>query len=256
MSTEIWILLVLVAAAAAALITFFLARRGAPTRKQLNDLEAELETARNSAKQVEGRVSEHFERSAVLFGHLAKDYKAFLDHYSESAQALGLSEGRARELLEQGYQPLLTHLEQDVVNQAEAPAASVPKAAAGKVAGRKASADGVSANKASPDKASTDKASSDTAATDKASDDMAPAAEAAADQVPESKPAGESAARTEPPLIRDVVEAPRQAAKAGSPVAPAVQGVEDAARSARVVAVDLSSKAAADPKADRQAGQG
>ncbi|MCB1684055.1 MAG: DUF1043 family protein [Pseudomonadales bacterium] len=242
MSTEIWILLVFAAAAASALITFFLARRGAPTRKQLNDLETELETARNNAKQVEGRVSEHFERSAVLFGHLAKDYKAFLDHYSDSAQALGLSEGRARELLEQGYQPLLTHLEQDVVNQTEAPAASKPKDAP--------------ATEASGDQAPAAKASSDKPPADKPS----------ADKAPEHRQTGESVARTEPPLIKDIVDAPPEAA--------AVRSVEDGARSARVVAVDLQSKAdaepktdadlradagpktGADPKADRQAGRG
>ena len=45
----------------------------------------------------------------MLFGKLAADYREFLDHFSASAQNLGLSEARARELIEQGFQPLLTH---------------------------------------------------------------------------------------------------------------------------------------------------
>ena len=60
----------------------------------------------------------------MLFGKLAADYREFLDHFESSAQNLGLSEARARELIEQGFQPLLTHEESDgpVVAEAESQA--------------------------------------------------------------------------------------------------------------------------------------
>ena len=132
MSTPIWILITLSAAIGSAVLAYFLARRGAPTKQQIEALNTELEAARSEAQQVEGKVTEHFERSAMLFGQLAKDYKAFLDHYSVSAQALGLSERRARELLEQGYQPLLTHLEADPAAEPGAEAGPQPAAPGGR----------------------------------------------------------------------------------------------------------------------------
>ena len=109
MSVEIWILIVLGASAGSAWLAYSMARRGAPSQAQLDALAAELDGARQEAESVQSNVSEHFEQSAMLFGKLAKDYREFLEHFSTSAQALGVSESRALELLEQGYQPLITH---------------------------------------------------------------------------------------------------------------------------------------------------
>ena len=133
MTTPIWILLIVAASGLSALMAFLLARRGVPRKAEIEALQAELASAQVSADEVQTNVSEHFERSALLFGKLAKDYREFLEHFSDSAQALGLSETRARELLEQGYQPLLTHTDSDLIAPAasnEAPAASEEEPAA------------------------------------------------------------------------------------------------------------------------------
>ena len=124
MGIEVWIVLLLLASAGSAWAGYTVARGKGPSQKDLDALEAELDEARQQAQSVQANVNEHFEQSAVLFGRLAKDYREFLDHFSSSAQSLGLSEGRARELLEQGFQPLLTHedeeAEQVAAHQAEA----------------------------------------------------------------------------------------------------------------------------------------
>ncbi len=123
MSIEIWIVLVLGASLVSAWIGFSYARRGGPTRAQMDALAHELDQARQEAETVQSGVNEHFEQSAVLFGNLAKDYREFLEHFSESARSLGLPESRARELLEQGYQPLIAHSEiEDDVRVVEASA--------------------------------------------------------------------------------------------------------------------------------------
>jgi uncharacterized membrane-anchored protein YhcB (DUF1043 family) len=125
-SVEIWILLLVAASAVAAALGYAFARRAAPSQAELESLTEELAQARGEAEAVQSSVNEHFEQSAVLFGKLAKDYREFLEHFSESAQELGLSEGRARELLEQGFQPLLTH---EAVIDAGLAAAPPPSAA-------------------------------------------------------------------------------------------------------------------------------
>jgi uncharacterized membrane-anchored protein YhcB (DUF1043 family) len=112
-SIEIWILLIVAVAAVSACGGYLFARRGAPSAADLKALEQQLEEARSQSESVQSSVNEHFEQSAILFGKLAGDYRDFLEHFSDSAQALGLSETRARELLEQGYQPLLTHEENE-----------------------------------------------------------------------------------------------------------------------------------------------
>jgi len=106
---EVWIAIVLFASGLSGWIGFAYARKDVPKQSELDALAAELEEARSQAETVQSDVSEHFEQSALLFGKLAADYREFLDHFSASAQNLGLSESRARELLEQGFQPLLTH---------------------------------------------------------------------------------------------------------------------------------------------------
>jgi uncharacterized membrane-anchored protein YhcB (DUF1043 family) len=119
---EIWIVIVLAASGLSGWIGYAYARKGAPRQSELDEMAAELEAARVQAQSVEANVSEHFEQSAMLFGKLAADYREFLDHFSASAQNLGLSETRARELIEQGFQPLLTH-EADTASVVAAPVA-------------------------------------------------------------------------------------------------------------------------------------
>lgn len=109
MGFEVWIAIILAASGLSGWIGFAYARKGAPKQSELDAMAAELDAARQQAESVQANVSEHFEQSAVLFGKLAADYREFLDHFSASAQNLGLSEARARELIEQGFQPLLTH---------------------------------------------------------------------------------------------------------------------------------------------------
>ena len=115
MGFEVWIAIVLLASALSGWIGYAFARKDAPKQAEIDAMAAELEQAREQAESVQDNVSEHFEQSAMLFGKLAADYREFLDHFSASAQNLGLSEARARELIEQGFQPLLTHEEADVV---------------------------------------------------------------------------------------------------------------------------------------------
>lgn len=123
MAIEFWIGLIIATVAA-----FFLGRRSTSKRAEIDTLKAEvtqlteeLETtraqadvelaaARAQAARVQAGVSTHFEQSAVLFGRLAQGYRDFLEHFSESAQALGISEARAHELLDQIAQPLITHV--------------------------------------------------------------------------------------------------------------------------------------------------
>lgn len=111
MGFEVWIAILLVASALSGGIGYFWAKKRAPSQARLDALAAELDEARSQSESVQSDVNEHFEQSAMLFGKLASDYREFLEHFSNSAQTLGLSEGRARELIEQGFQPLLTHEE-------------------------------------------------------------------------------------------------------------------------------------------------
>ena len=120
MGIDIWIAIVLIASALSAWIGYSYAAKKAPSQSDLDAMAAELEVAREQAESVQANVNEHFEQSARLFGKLAQDYREFLDHFSDSAQALGLSESRARELIEQGFQPLITHEEVVEVVEAEA----------------------------------------------------------------------------------------------------------------------------------------
>ncbi len=120
MGFEVWIVIVLVASGLSGWIGFAYAKKDAPKQSDLDAMAAELDEARQQAESVQANVSEHFEQSAMLFGKLAADYREFLDHFESSAQNLGLSEARARELIEQGFQPLLTHEEGEEAVVAEA----------------------------------------------------------------------------------------------------------------------------------------
>ena len=134
MGIEVWIVLLLLASGGSAWIGYTYARRQGPSQSDLDALEAELDEARQQAESVQANVNEHFEQSAILFGRLANDYREFIDHFSSSAQSLGLSEGRARELLEQGFQPMLTHedvIDDEVVDENLAEEAQKPLWAVG-----------------------------------------------------------------------------------------------------------------------------
>jgi uncharacterized membrane-anchored protein YhcB (DUF1043 family) len=109
MGFEVWIGIILLAAGLSGWVGYAYAKKNAPKQSELDAMAAELDEARQQADSVEANVSEHFEQSAMLFGKLAADYREFLDHFESSAQNLGLSEARARELIEQGFQPLVTH---------------------------------------------------------------------------------------------------------------------------------------------------
>ncbi len=109
MGFEVWIAIVFLASGLSGWIGYAYAKKNAPRQDDLDAMAAELEQARQQSESVQENVSEHFEQSAMLFGKLAADYREFLDHFESSAQNLGLSEARARELIEQGFQPLLTH---------------------------------------------------------------------------------------------------------------------------------------------------
>lgn len=119
MGFEVWIVIVLVASGLSGWIGYAYAKKDAPKQAELDALQTELENARQQADSVQANVGEHFEQSALLFGKLAADYREFLDHFQSSAQNLGLSEARARELIEQGFQPLLTHEEAEASVVAE-----------------------------------------------------------------------------------------------------------------------------------------
>lgn len=118
MSADIWIVLILLTAAASGAAGFFISRRGAPSQSDIDALEAKLEQARSEAEAVQSDVTTHFEQSAALFGRLAGNYREFLEHFSESAQKLGLSEVMARELLQRADQPLLGHSVEVVAEEA------------------------------------------------------------------------------------------------------------------------------------------
>lgn len=100
MTAEIWLLIVL-GAVIALVLGFFVGRRSAPTQQRLDAMEKERDEARQEADRVQGEVARHFEQSAQMFGRLADDYRTFFEHFAQTAQHLGLSEGRARELLQQ-----------------------------------------------------------------------------------------------------------------------------------------------------------
>lgn len=112
MAAEIWIGLIgliVVVGLLGAGAGYWFARRGAPSQSDVESLRVELAEAQKQAESVEESVTSHFEQSALLFGRLAHDYRAFLEHFSESAKDLGISEVLARELLERADAPLLGH---------------------------------------------------------------------------------------------------------------------------------------------------
>ncbi len=108
MTVELWIAL-FATLAIGATVGFVFAKRNAPKKSELDALRDQLHAARTETAEIREGVSGHFEQSAVLFGRLAQDYRAFIEHFSESAQTLGISEIHAREMLEQASAPLVSH---------------------------------------------------------------------------------------------------------------------------------------------------
>lgn len=107
-TVELWIAL-FATLAIGATVGFVFAKRNAPKKSELDALRDQLHAARTETAEIREGVSGHFEQSAVLFGRLAQDYRAFIEHFSESAQTLGISEIHAREMLEQASAPLISH---------------------------------------------------------------------------------------------------------------------------------------------------
>ena len=119
MSPEFWIGLVVATGVAFFIGRWSASKRADALKTRLDSLQAELNTtreqaeadlalAREKATAVEEGVTNHFEQSATLFGKLAQDYRAFFEHFSTSAQQLGVSEGVAQKLLAQLDEPLIS----------------------------------------------------------------------------------------------------------------------------------------------------
>lgn len=90
-------------------IGFFLGRRTAPTQGEVQTAQKERDEACAEVDRVRGEVARHFEESANMFGRLADDYRTFFEQFAQTAQNLGLSEGRARELLQQADPKLVAN---------------------------------------------------------------------------------------------------------------------------------------------------
>jgi uncharacterized membrane-anchored protein YhcB (DUF1043 family) len=119
LTPEFWIGLVVATGVAFFIGRWSASKRADALKTRLDSLQAELNTtreqaeadlalAREKAATVEEGVTNHFEQSATLFGKLAQDYRAFFEHFSTSAQQLGVSEGVARKLLAQLDEPLIS----------------------------------------------------------------------------------------------------------------------------------------------------
>lgn len=101
--------LILVVAIGLALVAGFIGgRMSAPGQRRVKALEKERDAARAEAETIRAEVSRHFEESARMFGKLANDYRSFFQQFARTAQNLGLSEGRARQLLQQADPSLVS----------------------------------------------------------------------------------------------------------------------------------------------------
>ncbi len=196
MPVELWIAFILVTALVAGAIGYNVARRRAPQQAELDALKSELEAQEKRATEVQANVTDHFEQSALLFGQLARDYRAFLEHFSESAQELGISEVKARELLERADRPLLGHASEVIDATAEGDAAETTA-----VSGL---------DEAAAEEADATEVAEALRASASAAPPPAPAPAEAPTQA--AQPGGAAAQRRvadkpEPPLIEDVVSA-------------------------------------------------
>lgn len=100
MTAEYWLVAAFGLAIALGL-GFVLGRRSAPTQHEVVNAQKERDEACAEVDRVRGEVTRHFEESATMFGRLADDYRTFFEQFAQTAQNLGVSEGRTRELLRQ-----------------------------------------------------------------------------------------------------------------------------------------------------------
>jgi|GEM_PF-3413590 len=100
MEAEYWFMLAIAVVLALGL-GFAAGRMSAPTQRRVQEMEKERDAARTEAESVRKEVNRHFEESARMFGKLADDYRSFFQQFARTAQNLGLSEGHARQLLQQ-----------------------------------------------------------------------------------------------------------------------------------------------------------
>jgi uncharacterized membrane-anchored protein YhcB (DUF1043 family) len=119
MEAQYWFIAA-VAIAAALGLGFAAGRMSAPTQQRVREMENERDTARSEAETVRKEVNRHFEESARMFGKLADDYRSFFQQFARTAQNLGLSEGHARQLLQQA-DPSLVAAEEPAKADADTP---------------------------------------------------------------------------------------------------------------------------------------
>ena len=74
---------------------------------ELEQATADLADERAQAQAADTAINEHFEKGAELFGRLATDYRAFIEHFVASADALGLPRGQVETILGSVDTPLL-----------------------------------------------------------------------------------------------------------------------------------------------------
>ena len=125
-----------------AVVAFVLGRKTATGEARARDLEHELQRTREELASVREGVSDHFEQSARIFGRLAGEYRAFYEHFTETARSLGISERRASELLQQADPQQVTAHEPD--SQPDEGAAGVVGEDDGSRAGASVSPEGMS----------------------------------------------------------------------------------------------------------------
>lgn len=125
MEAEYWILSIL--AVVVALVAGFIGgRMSSASQREVEAMARERDEAREEAENVRAEVNRHFEDSARMFGKLASDYRTFFQQFSRTAQNLGLSEGRARELLQQADPSLVSGRGAGSASDAGAPVDEVP----------------------------------------------------------------------------------------------------------------------------------
>lgn len=239
MAAEIWILLMIIVGAAAAGAGFAYGRRGGPSQADLDAVQQQLDQARSEAAAVQENVTGHFERSALLFGRLAHDYRDFLEHFSESAQELGISEIRARELLERADLPLLGDQRNVIDEQAQADRPDSESAETEPDASTQAASDPTQTADAEIQQADIQQKETDRSA------EMEAATSAAAEPSETQAP--------EPPLMEDVVEPATMTSDgvAGHAEAEQVEK-EKSASTSRVVDVDIEGQRTESSPDDRK----
>ncbi|MEF8833262.1 MAG: DUF1043 family protein [Halofilum sp. (in: g-proteobacteria)] len=152
MEAEYWVLSII--AMVLALVAGFIGgRMSAPRQRRVEAMEQERDAAREEAEAVRAEVNRHFEESARMFGKLASDYRTFFQQFAQTAQSLGLSEGRARELLEEADPSLVAR--QAGRPEREAPASGTDGARSGPAVDA-ASAAAAEAEDSTPTEASVD----------------------------------------------------------------------------------------------------